>query len=287
MVVKLNNKSHIHDNKVFGERLTKLRKQRWEEYKLNQDKKDNPYEKYACCRTQDSLAAELGVERRTLGRWELGTSVPPLDKASELCNLLGCNMDYLLGAVDLKGSSPILLASRYSGISTDIITYATENSDYKDCLNYFMHPNNCSKLFNHITLNAWKDYLSEHEFDFITDPLKSFVENIFYQYQAFTPFSEYSLDSYKQFVIDAIPTNSITFSSRKSDKRLNVNPCIPDAVAEKLSLSSKNKKSYDAFIDYIVACSYETLNTKALLEVKKNELAKSFIKLFEGYLTSD
>ncbi len=30
-----------------------------------------------------------------------------------------------------------------------------------------------------------------------------------------------------------------------------------------------------------------TLNTKALLEVKKNKLGKMFIKLFENYLSSE
>ena len=74
---------------------------------------------------------------------------------------------------------------------------------------------------------------------------------------------------------------------RKSDERLNVNPCIPKTVVAKLSLSPKNKNSYDTFIDYIVNCSYETLNTKALLEVKKNKLGKMFIKLFENYLSSE
>lgn len=110
---------------------------------------------------------------------------------------------------------------------------------------------------------------------------------MFFQYQAFTSFSAYSLDSYKKFVTDKIPTDSITFSPRKSDERLNVISCIPNAVVKDLVLSSKNKNSYDAFIDYIAKCSYETLNTRALLEVKKNELGKKFIKLFEDYLSSE
>ena len=287
MVVGIDNMSLIYDKKKFGERLTALRKRRWEQYKNNLSKKNNPYKKYACCKTQDSLATELGIERRTVGKWELGSSYPPLDKAIELCNLLGCELDYLLGAEDTEGFSHIKIASHYSGISKEIITYATENCDYLDCLNYFMHPDNCSKLFNHITLNAWKDFLSKHEFDLVSDPLKSLVEDIFYQYQAFTPFSDYSLDSYKKFVTDSIPADSITFSARKSDERLNVNSCIPDAVVKELDLSSKNGNSYDAFIDYIVKCSYETLNTKALLEVKKNKLGKMFIKLFENYLSSE
>ena len=85
MKIQLRDVSHIYDKNKFGERLTELRKKRWEQYKSNISKKNNPYKKYACCKSQDSLANELGVERRTIGKWELGTSFPPLDKAAELC----------------------------------------------------------------------------------------------------------------------------------------------------------------------------------------------------------
>lgn len=233
------------------------------------------------------MAAELGIERRTFGKWELGTSYPSLDKAIELCNILGCEIDYLLGADDMEGFNHVKLASHYSGISEKIITHAIEDSNYQDCLNYFMHPDNCSKLVNHITLNAWKDFLTMHEFDSIADPLKSLIQDIFYQYQAFTSFSEYSLDSYKKFVVKSIPADSISFSPRKSDERINVNSCIPDTIIKDLALSSKNKNSYDAFIEYIAKCSYETLNTKALLDVKKKEMSNMFIKLFEDYLSAE
>ena len=160
MIIKNDNMSQKYDKNRFGERLTALRKRRWEQYKSNLSKKNNPYKKYACCKTQDSLAAELGIERRTFGKWELGTSYPSLDKAIELCNILGCEIDYLLGADDMEGFNHVKLASHYSGISEKIITHAIEDSNYQDCLNYFMHPDNCSKLVNHITLNAWKDFLT-------------------------------------------------------------------------------------------------------------------------------
>lgn len=287
MIIKNDNMSQKYDKNRFGERLTALRKRRWEQYKSNLSKKNNPYKKYACCKTQDSLAAELGIERRTFGKWELGTSYPSLDKAIELCNILGCEIDYLLGADDMEGFNHVKLASHYSGISEKIITHAIEDSNYQDCLNYFMHPDNCSKLVNHITLNAWKDFLTMHEFDSIADPLKSLIQDIFYQYQAFTSFSEYSLDSYKKFVVKSIPADSISFSPRKSDERINVNSCIPDTITKDLALSSKNKNSYDAFIEYIAKCSYETLNTKALLDVKKKEMSNMFIKLFEDYLSAE
>lgn len=72
MIIKNDNMSQKYDKNRFGERLTALRKRRWEQYKSNLSKKNNPYKKYACCKTQDSLAAELGIERRTFGKWELG-----------------------------------------------------------------------------------------------------------------------------------------------------------------------------------------------------------------------
>ena len=74
MKINVSKMSLFYDNNKFGERLTELRKKRWEQYKDNINKKNNPYKKYACCRTQDSLANELGVERRTVGKWELGVS---------------------------------------------------------------------------------------------------------------------------------------------------------------------------------------------------------------------
>ena len=60
----------MYDKNVFSTQLKNLRESRWKQYKNNQDKRNNPYEKYAYCKSQDTLSEKLNVERRTYGKWE-------------------------------------------------------------------------------------------------------------------------------------------------------------------------------------------------------------------------
>ena len=46
--------------------------------------------------TQESLAEELGVSSKTIQSWEAGKTVPSLKQCSELSDLYGVSMDYLL-----------------------------------------------------------------------------------------------------------------------------------------------------------------------------------------------
>lgn len=275
----------MYDKTIFSQRLTDLRKSRWEQYKNNQNKQPNPYERFDCCKSQDSLADAIGVERRTIGKWELGTTIPTIDKVDKLCNVLECNIDYLLGAEELIGFSPSVIASHYSGISVDIINYGKDNNDYLDCLNYFMHPDNCSKLFNSITLTAWKDFLSKNDLDEIYEPLKSVIIDTFQKYQAFTSINNFNKETYKQYIISALPEPKLTFSSRKLDEHINIKSCIDNSKFEELCLSNNNKKSYEIFLDYIVDYSYEILTTKTILDIQKESLGKAFVRMFENYIS--
>lgn len=273
------------DNNGFAQRLAELRKTRWNEYKKNLNMQISPYEKYAYCRTQETFAEALNVERRTISKWESGTTIPTIDKVYELCHLLNCNIDYLLGNESLVGLSPSVIASHYSGISIEIINYAKNNSDYLDCLNYFMHPDNCSLLFNDITLTTWKIFLSNNELDNISDPLKSLIIDIFQNYQTFTPINSYNKESYKQYLRSSLPENKISFSQKKSDDCICVKSCISSIQFNKLNLSKDNPENYHIFIDYIADYSYEILINKMLLNIQKENLSKSFIHIFEKYLS--
>ena len=91
--------SLMYDKNVFSTQLKNLRESRWKQYKNNQDKRNNPYEKYAYCKSQDTLSEKLNVERRTYGKWENGTTSPTIDKVADICNVLDCNIDYLFHLV--------------------------------------------------------------------------------------------------------------------------------------------------------------------------------------------
>lgn len=274
-----------YDSSHFGDHLTNIRKSRWELYKKHQNESPNPYEKFACCKSQDSLANAIGVERRTIGNWELGKASPTIDKCIELCNVLECNIDNLLGAEELIGFSPSVISSHYTGILLDIIDYGRRNADYLDFLNYFMHPDNCSALINSTTLTSWKDFLSQKESDTIYEPLKTIILNTFQKYQAFTSINNYNKETYKQYICSALPTETISFASHKLDARINIKSCIDNSIFEKLQLSSKNAESYERFIDYIVNYSFEVLTAKVWLNIQKDSLGKLFIQILENYLS--
>ncbi len=47
--------------------------------------------------TQEELAGRIGVTPQALSKWERGQSLPDIALLAELCQVLGCSADYLLG----------------------------------------------------------------------------------------------------------------------------------------------------------------------------------------------
>lgn len=52
--------------------------------------------------TQEELAGRIGVTPQALSKWERGQSLPDIALLAELCQVLGCSADYLLGIDDTK-----------------------------------------------------------------------------------------------------------------------------------------------------------------------------------------
>ena len=48
--------------------------------------------------TQDQLAKKMGYERETVTAWESGKNIPKLDALIRLCDILQCDITFLLGA---------------------------------------------------------------------------------------------------------------------------------------------------------------------------------------------
>lgn len=43
--------------------------------------------------TQEDVAKALNVTKKTVGSWEMGKTMPKIDKIEHLCQLFGCNYD--------------------------------------------------------------------------------------------------------------------------------------------------------------------------------------------------
>lgn len=277
--------SLMYDKINFGLRISELREKRWKQYKDNMDKSPNPYSKYSCCKSQALLGEKLNIERRTVGKWEQGTATPSLEQALALCDILDCNIDYLLGAHDTTGFSPLSIASLYSNIDISIIEYAQQNPDYLDFINFFMLPKNCSELIKMVSNSGWNGLDCDSSLTELTDPLKSLILDIFHSYQAFTPITQYSIETYHEYVLSKIPEDCLSFSRKKLDDKINIENCLSAQKYKELSLSSNNSDSYKVFMEYLIEYSYSNLTTSVLLEIQKENLSKYFIRLFEEYLS--
>ncbi|WP_084620940.1 helix-turn-helix domain-containing protein [Olsenella profusa] len=62
--------------------------------------------------SQARLAGLAGVSQSTLNKWELGLSIPSLDRAFEVAESLGCSLALLCG----EGSLDEAFASMASGV---------------------------------------------------------------------------------------------------------------------------------------------------------------------------
>lgn len=279
--------SLMYDKNVFLDKLRELRETRWKQYKDNQDKRINPYEKFAYCKSQETMAEELNIERRTYGKWENGTTIPTIDKVADICNVLDCNIDYLLGAEELVGFSPSTIASHYSEISIDIINKAMSDSDYRDFLNHFMNPDNCFALVNSTTLNAWKEYLADEESENITEPLKTLITDIFHSYQAFTPVTQYKKESLREYVVSSLPQDKISFIAKKLDDCICVNTCLSANKINELGISTTNPQSYQLLVDYLVDYCFNVLVTKEYINIQKEKLGHLFVHMLEKYLEAE
>lgn len=281
----------MRDNNVlckkFPKKLQELRKKRWSLYKDNQDKYPNPYEKFSVCQSQDTMAEALTVERRTYGKWESGKTFPTIDKVADICNILDCNIDYLLGAEKLVGFSQATIASHYSKIDIDIVDKAMNDSDYRDFLNYFMHPNNCYALVQSTTRCAWREHRADIESGKMEEPLKTLIADIFHSYQTFTSVTQYKEDSLREHIVSSLPQNRISFKPKKSDNCICISTCLSTQKINELGISNTNPQNYHLLVDYLVDYCFNVLVTKEIIDTQKEKLGHLFVRMVEKFLEEE
>ena len=86
MVTKIYNFDDI--KKIFSTRLKQLRKDNKDKFK-----------------TQYDFAEAMDVSVETVRNWEQGRSFPEMEKLCQMCELLGCDLDFLVGSIDKQTHS--------------------------------------------------------------------------------------------------------------------------------------------------------------------------------------
>ena len=275
----------MYDNfnkELLGSRIFAIRNKRWEQYKDAEGEENNPFLKYAYCKTQASLAQKIGVERRSILGWETGTNAPSIENLVKLSDVLDCGIEYFLGANDYMDVTPIALSAHFSGISSDIIRYGIDNPDYLDCLNFFMRPENCKSLFNNMTISAWRKYWIDASLPQIKQPFKDEVYKAYDEYSAITPINEVNKKSYTEFLKRRFPESKLVLNKKKKKNGYVIQGCFE--LVDYQSFLTNKLFNHSEFIRFLSDTTFEPLSHNALIEAQKMNLAKHFIHLFTRYL---
>lgn len=252
-----------------------------QEYK-NAETYFNQYKSFKTCTSQEALAEAIHVKRQTIIEWEKGARYPSIQNLILLCSEFKCNMDYLIGFVETPITEPVSIAHYFSNIDSSIIKYGLENEDYLRCLNFFMLPENCADLFNEFTISAWRDYIKKSAIEDIQSPLKEDVIKAYNEYSAITPIQNISKSTYKSFLKKKFPEHKIALTKTPTANGYIIKNCFNRITYQ--NFYEGKEFNYSSFINYLVEHTFKQLSQNALIESKKNILAKKFIELFEKYL---
>jgi DNA-binding XRE family transcriptional regulator len=233
--------------------------------------------------TQQKLADSIGVKRQAIINWEKekNNTLPAIENLVDLCEVLDCSMDYLLGSVDSPEIEPISKASHYSGISAEIIRYGVEHPEYLEFLNFFMHPDNSSELFNSVTLSTWRKFWTDTSIDEIEEELKEAILKYYDEYISITPFESVNKKTYKSFLENKLPREKISLKAETTGSKIYIKNGVTPLTYQNFF---KNKEfNYSSFITYLVDHTFEPLSHNMMIEIQKNKLSIKFVELFTKY----
>ena len=261
----------------------KLRESQYKEYLKNPDLLPEN-EKYDCCASQEKLAEAVNVSRKTIIDWEKGNTRPSIENLIQLCNVFNCNPDYLLGLIKTPVTEPVSIAHYFSHISSKIIKRGLEDEDYLDCLNFFMLPDNCSSLFNKVTLTAWRKFWIDSSLPNIKNPFKDDILRAYEEYSAVTPINDISKKTYTDFLKNRFPEKKLISKAEMNENcnGYNIKGCFE--IINYNSFFDDKEFNYQKFIRYLVDTTFEPLSHNALIESQKIKLANAFVNLFTRYL---
>ncbi|EOU1503416.1 helix-turn-helix transcriptional regulator [Clostridium perfringens] len=271
-----------YDKELIGKRIKEIRTNRFGLYKTSEEKK---HKKYSYCKTQESLADKLNIERRTVGSWERCETIPSLENLINLCEILDCNIEYFLGADELPYINSVSKISYFTGINPEIISLAMENSDYLDCLNFFMLPGNCTELYHAVTLSAWKKFWINESLDKIKNPLLEIINKAFDKFYLSTPTQNINPDTFKKYLCEYLPEDKLIFTDTGDDKSyIYIKDCFSLLQYKDFKSKCNKENQYNFFIDYICSLSFNSLQNGIYLELHKKKVADKFICILNNYL---
>lgn len=124
----------------FGDRLQNLRKQK----KI---------------KTQEDFAAKLGVNLKSVQNWEQGRKLPQTEHLFKICDVLDCDLDYLIGRLEERNRTIKEMAA-YTGLSEDAVKALHKYNNANDRRSSW--PSHLSDIITHKDFFALMSNISDY-----------------------------------------------------------------------------------------------------------------------------
>ncbi|MCR5383395.1 MAG: helix-turn-helix transcriptional regulator [Saccharofermentans sp.] len=277
-----------YNQQDFGKRITDRREELSKIYEEHETEPNNPYRRYQFCTSQSRIGELLDCNRRTVGNWEAGTSVPDLQQAYGLALILDMRLDHLLGFQELDNKyremydvSATDTAHLLTGINKDILAKIMLDKDigYLNILNAFMHPKNCSYMLGLISNVDLIRSFQKTELTHIKEPLKTSIIQAYDMYRATYGMERCTLEGFTESLSEYLNPGIVNLSARKKEKTILVKTCIEKQIREQIKFSD-----YESFIASLANYSYERLRNMEQYKTYKHLLIEQFSSFVDAYI---
>ena len=274
------------DLEKFTTKLTDRRDELKKLYIAHKHESVNPYEQFMCCESLQIMGDIFNVERRTVGNWESGASIPNIAQDYGLAKLLDCKLEYLLGlkevtepTQEVEDYSGAGIIQRISYINPEIIYYAKYDPYYRFVLNEIMDPNNCLELIGLVRNVSALTTFKKIDIDEIKDPLKALVILAFNNYTIRHSINEGTIENYKKELCKILKKEELNLSTRQKKTGIYVRAYISKKIRKEFDYSS-----YDGFIDTLATYTYEPLSRMQLSKMYKAQIVDKFSQFIDSLI---
>ena len=271
----------------FGENM---KKRRLKNYKKDADK-------YKYCKTQTLFSEMIESSRkkdetvtpRTIINWEKNNKLPDLKQFVELCEVLECDADYLLG-IQKEPLYNLWEIGKKLNLPYQSVEYIERDSDLQDILGFMLMHKNIPQIIEAVKQFYLMQLLSDDLLQAYEEALQKKIEKAYINFvDTILPISR-DEDTFKQFLCEQISFNRLK-GTKEEPNRLqnyikdNLNDDRFQQIQNKIERKKENteKVLYDAFIDDIILCTYKAMEYKYNKDAFLNKITYSVMQLIEEY----
>lgn len=265
----------------FGERLKALREKR---------AKDSP-RRFSYCKSQTAFMVRFASEkddgkgcRQTLNSWEKGETIPTILDLYQICRLLDCTPEYLLGR-DSEINKDMTCVAKTLGLSIESANEIQWNEDVSQLLDWLLRQNDFLELCAYIRKESVHRYIEVELMQHFDKELQRKMERAFDRaFAKKTPFDDLS-KLYKcelrkcllpAFLFD--PKNGLVNHVSK-DVLCNI-----EYGAEESSISPQADDYYDLVIETLADFSIQPLSYRKEAEQTIGQIAQMFTVIVKPYI---